>query len=137
VDEERGDDDKRDMEIVERQLRFQDILKVVGHVEVVKLYMFLLERYRTLDGPTVHAVAKFLHRMSLQLKLEPMLYQVRRQALMYMWCQFSAWSAVNGCTGRLPAGVPAVARALHHSILTSTSAAAAQVPPPIPQPAYR
>jgi hypothetical protein len=71
--------DKQEMRSVdvEQHLSWKHLLKVVGHVEVIKLYMFVLEQYATLDAASVHAVASFLRRVTSELNLEPMLYQVR------------------------------------------------------------
>lgn len=71
-----SDDDGDASRAAERQLAFSDLVKGIGHAEVIKFFMFLLERYRTLDGPTVHAVATFLQRLCGELALEPLLYQV-------------------------------------------------------------
>jgi hypothetical protein len=68
---------KLEARAVEKDIDFSAILKMVGHPEVIKLYMFLLERYATLDSSTLHAITKFLHKICSELRLEPMLYQVR------------------------------------------------------------
>ena len=61
---------------VEQRLDWQQLLKTVGHPDVLKLYMFLLERYATLDSAALHAVTSYLKRVAGELKLAPMLYQV-------------------------------------------------------------
>ena len=62
---------------VERSLCWEHLMKAVGHTEVVKMYMFLLEKYNTLDAAALHAIAAFLRRVTNDLQLGPMLYQVR------------------------------------------------------------
>lgn len=63
--------------ISHRKVDFEAVLKTVSHVEILKLYMFLLEKYKALDAATLHAIATYLGRLCNELKLEPMLYQVR------------------------------------------------------------
>lgn len=58
------------------KIEFAVVLKTVSHVEILKLYMFLLEKYKALDAATLHAIATFLGRLCDELRLEPMLYQV-------------------------------------------------------------
>lgn len=59
-----------------RRVEFAAVLKTASHIEVLKLYMFLLEKYKALDAATLHAIATFLGRICNELRLEPMLYQV-------------------------------------------------------------
>jgi hypothetical protein len=69
--------DHRRAVAVEQQLNWEKMLKTVGHTEVVKLCMFLLEKHATLDSATLHAIASYLRRVTTELQLEPMLYQVQ------------------------------------------------------------
>lgn len=61
---------------VEQRLNWEAMLRAIGHVEVIKLYMFLLEKYAALDAAALHAAAAYLRRVTGELKLEPVLYQV-------------------------------------------------------------
>lgn len=60
----------------ETRVDFDKVLKMASHAEVVELYLFVLQRYKTLDAQTLHAVTSFLTRVCDKLNLEPMLYQV-------------------------------------------------------------
>lgn len=71
------DDDARVPVAIKSTLHFPSVLKTVGHHEIVKLYMFLLQQYSRLDAPTLHAIASFFHRLCSQLHLEPIFFKVR------------------------------------------------------------
>ena len=60
----------------ETRVDFDKVLKMASHADVVELYLFVLQRYKTLDGQSLHAVTSFLTRVCDKLNLEPMLYQV-------------------------------------------------------------
>lgn len=62
--------------ISHRKVDFDAVLKTASHIEILKLYMFLLEKYKALDAATLHAIAGYLGRLCNELNLEPMLYQV-------------------------------------------------------------
>jgi hypothetical protein len=60
----------------ETRVDFDKVLKMASHAEVLELHLFVLQRYKTLDSQTLHAITSFLTRVCDKLKLEPMLYQV-------------------------------------------------------------
>jgi hypothetical protein len=60
----------------ERRFDFDKVLKMTTHADVLELYLFVLQRYKTLDAQTLHAITSFLTRFCDKLNLEPMLYQV-------------------------------------------------------------
>lgn len=60
----------------ETKVDFDKVLKMASHADVVELYLFVLQRYKTLDAGTLHAITSFLTRVCDKLNLEPMLYQV-------------------------------------------------------------
>lgn len=60
----------------ETRVDFHKVLKMASHADVVELYLFVLQRYKTLDAQTLHAITSFLTRVCDKLNLEPMLYQV-------------------------------------------------------------
>lgn len=63
--------------VLHLRVDFAGVLKAVSHIEILKLYMFLLQKYKALDAATLHAIAAYLGRLCNELRLEPMMYQVR------------------------------------------------------------
>lgn len=62
---------------------FAAVLKAASHIEILKLYMFLLQKYKALDAATLHAIAAYLGRLCNELRLEPMMYQVCHYQLLH------------------------------------------------------
>lgn len=62
----------------ETRVDFDKVLKMASHSDVIELYLFVLQRYKTLDAHTLHAISSFLTCICDKLNLEPVMYQVRR-----------------------------------------------------------
>lgn len=107
---------------VERQLDWQQLLKTIGHADVLKLYMFLLEQYTALDAAALHAITAYLRRVTDELQLGPLLWQVRLCWLCcYTLCAsyfanacdrpavlLIAWRLTSGCMKFDVDGLPAL-----------------------------
>lgn len=75
--DEESSEKNADQIVSHRNVDFAAVLKSTSHTEILKLYMFLLEKYKALDASTLHAISTYLGRLSNEIGAEPMLYQVR------------------------------------------------------------
>ncbi|XP_075757982.1 protein timeless homolog isoform X2 [Pelodiscus sinensis] len=80
-EEEEGEEDEEEEELAsvqvsEKEFSFLDYLKRFASTSVVKAYVLLLRSYRQNSAHTNHCVAKMLHRIAYDLKMEALLFQL-------------------------------------------------------------
>ncbi|KAE8626528.1 hypothetical protein XENTR_v10006654 [Xenopus tropicalis] len=64
------------VQVSEREFNFLDYMKRFANSNVVKTYVLLLKNYQQNSAHTNHCVAKMLHRIAYDLKMEALLFQL-------------------------------------------------------------
>lgn len=76
VEEEVEEEELTSVQVSEREFSFLDYMKRFANASVVKTYVLLLKNYRNNSVHTNHCVAKMLHRIAYDLKMEAFLFQL-------------------------------------------------------------
>uniref|UniRef100_A0A452H5V8 Timeless C-terminal domain-containing protein n=1 Tax=Gopherus agassizii TaxID=38772 RepID=A0A452H5V8_9SAUR len=75
-EEEEVEEELASVQVSEKEFNFLDYLKRFASASVVKAYVLLLRGYRQNSAHTNHCVAKMLHRIACDLKMEALLFQL-------------------------------------------------------------
>ncbi|EMP31035.1 Protein timeless like protein [Chelonia mydas] len=75
-EEEEVEEELASVQVSEKEFSFLDYLKRFASASVVKAYVLLLRGYRQNSAHTNHCVAKMLHRIAYDLKMEALLFQL-------------------------------------------------------------
>uniref|UniRef100_A0A674IMX8 Timeless circadian regulator n=1 Tax=Terrapene triunguis TaxID=2587831 RepID=A0A674IMX8_9SAUR len=75
-EEEEVEEELASVQVSEKEFNFLDYLKRFASASVVKAYVLLLRGYRQNSAHTNHCVAKMLHRIAYDLKMEALLFQL-------------------------------------------------------------
>uniref|UniRef100_A0A8C3P6M3 Timeless circadian regulator n=1 Tax=Chrysemys picta bellii TaxID=8478 RepID=A0A8C3P6M3_CHRPI len=75
-EEEEVEEELASVQVSEKEFNFLDYLKRFASASVVKAYVLLLRGYRQNSTHTNHCVAKMLHRIAYDLKMEALLFQL-------------------------------------------------------------
>ncbi|XP_044851377.1 protein timeless homolog isoform X1 [Mauremys mutica] len=75
-EEEEVEEELASVQVSEKEFNFLDYLKRFASTSVVKAYVLLLRGYRQNSAHTNHCVAKMLHRIACDLKMEALLFQL-------------------------------------------------------------
>uniref|UniRef100_A0A8C0GF80 Timeless circadian regulator n=1 Tax=Chelonoidis abingdonii TaxID=106734 RepID=A0A8C0GF80_CHEAB len=75
-EEEEVEEELASVQVSEKEFNFLDYLKRFASGNVVKAYVLLLRGYRQNSAHTNHCVAKMLHRIACDLKMEALLFQL-------------------------------------------------------------
>ncbi|KAM3935169.1 protein timeless homolog [Leptodactylus fuscus] len=76
VEEEVEEEELTSVQVSEREFNFLDYMKRFANANVVKTYVILLKNYEHNSAHTNHCVAKMLHRIAYDLKMEVFLFQL-------------------------------------------------------------
>uniref|UniRef100_A0A8C8RTP0 Timeless circadian regulator n=1 Tax=Pelusios castaneus TaxID=367368 RepID=A0A8C8RTP0_9SAUR len=75
-EEEVEEEELASVQVSEKEFNFLDYLKRFASASVVKAYVLLLRSYRQNSAHSNHCVAKMLHRIACDLKMEALLFQL-------------------------------------------------------------
>ncbi|XP_041440331.1 protein timeless homolog isoform X2 [Xenopus laevis] len=75
-EEEIEEEELTSVQVSEKEFNFLDYMKRFANSNVVKTYVLLLKNYQQNSAHTNHCVAKMLHRIAYDLKMEALLFQL-------------------------------------------------------------